>query len=87
MGFLEKRDHNFVDTISSVRVDEFPKRGMSRCETILKSKQWSCNLQRCGSTQPNDANSPAAGRRGDGNDGVVKVHSGILTSGTAEQEP
>ncbi len=72
----EKGDDNFVDAIAGRGIDQFAEVSAIRLEFVAcDSRSMGCAIAgRFSAGETHHADAAAAGRRGDGNDGVVEVH-------------
>ena len=93
MRFGEVGDHDFVDAVSrtslswdgavfwaGARLDQFAEYGAPSFKFMLEAQHRKGNCPGIWSRKTNDADSTAARRSGDGDDGVVQVHEAILTA-------
>jgi hypothetical protein len=81
----EVGNDDFVDALArlfvwvrATRFDEFTKNRPARFEVMTQAQQRFANSSRFWTGKAHNPDPPATGRRGDGDDSVVKIHLVIL---------
>ena len=65
---------------ASTWFDELSEHGSSRLKIVFQTQHGLSDAARFRSGEADDADPAAAGRRGDGDDGIVKVHGEIVAA-------
>ena len=74
MGFLEERDHNFVNPAPALRLNQFAEYSPSCFEFPFETEHSGGNRFCPRSGQPHHPDTAPARRRRDRDDGIVKIH-------------